>query len=113
MFDPQGIPAQTVGYIKVNAMIIHAIPSARKIWMQRNPSVVPICSLSIGTVMAALSIVSGILICQIPELVGGAASFIVFSIIIAAELNYNALRCSDVILCFQSLFCCFELSLAP
>lgn len=86
--DPQGVAAQTVGYVKLVLLVAHAIPSAVKVWKERDGSLVPTKSLAIRTVLALLSVAFGVAICQLPEIIGGAASFIVFATIIAAKIRF-------------------------
>jgi hypothetical protein len=87
--DPQGAEAQAVGYAKVALVVAHAVPSMVKIWRKQDASVVPSWSLAFRTVLGALSAVFGVLICQLPEVVGGLGSLAVFAVIIAAKIKFR------------------------
>lgn len=91
-FDPQGVAAQTVGYVKVVLLIIHAIPSIERLWRKKDASVIPTWSVVVRTTMAVLSVISGVMICQIPEMVGGGGALIIFSVLIAGMIKFDKKR---------------------
>jgi uncharacterized protein with PQ loop repeat len=87
--DPQGPVAQTLGYVAAALVVGHPIPSAYKIWRTRNPSAVPSQSLAIRVVLSAVIAGYGVAICQIPQIVSGTGSLVVFAVIIAAKVKFK------------------------
>jgi uncharacterized protein with PQ loop repeat len=83
--DPQGVAAQVAGYAKTVLTVVHAVPSAVESWRTKNPDTVPTASLVLRTLLSLISIVFGVLICQVPELGAGAGSLAVFLAIFIAK----------------------------